>query len=149
MLWHYWFLNHAIKLQHSICNDCHMLTVLNVNISDTAIITLKDVDYSCIIHDISKSEAINLLNFCTWWSWVYIKNIIRLLAWRSKFKKSKALTKKIREELMPVACHLKKFCLSGDEKKEKESFFTEKYFQCASLVCNIWISRYFGTQRLD
>ena len=38
-----------------------MLTVLNVNISDTAIITLKDVDYSCIIHDISKSEAINLL----------------------------------------------------------------------------------------
>ena len=38
-----------------------MLTVLNVNISDTTIITLKDVDYSCIIHDISKSEAINLL----------------------------------------------------------------------------------------
>ena len=38
-----------------------MLTLLSVNISDTAIITLKDVDYSCIIHDISKSEAINLL----------------------------------------------------------------------------------------
>ena len=37
-----------------------MLTLLSVNISDT-IITLKDVDYSCIIHDISKSEAINLL----------------------------------------------------------------------------------------
>ena len=61
MICHYWFLNHAIKFQHSICNDCRMLTLLSVNISDTAIITLKDVDYSCIINDISKSEAINLL----------------------------------------------------------------------------------------
>ena len=32
---------------------------LSVNIGDIAIITLKDVDCCCIIHDISKSEAIN------------------------------------------------------------------------------------------
>ena len=31
-----------------------------VNISDIAIITIKKVDYCCIIHN-SKSEAINLL----------------------------------------------------------------------------------------
>ena len=35
--------------------------MLSVNISDTAIITVKNFDYSCIIHNISKSEAINLL----------------------------------------------------------------------------------------
>ena len=29
--------------------------------SDIAIITVKEIDYHCIIHDVSKSEAIHLL----------------------------------------------------------------------------------------
>ena len=33
----------------------------NVNISDIATITIKNVDYHCIIHNISKYKAINLL----------------------------------------------------------------------------------------
>ena len=37
------------------------LAILSVNISDIAIITIKNVYYHCIIHNISKSEAINLL----------------------------------------------------------------------------------------
>ena len=46
----------------------------NVNISDIAIMTLKNVDYCCIIHNISKSEAINLLKkFCSRRSWIDIK----------------------------------------------------------------------------
>ena len=45
---------------------CHDFTMLNdndltmLNISDIPIIAIKNVDYSCIIHKISKSEAINL-----------------------------------------------------------------------------------------
>ena len=35
--------------------------MLSVNINVTAIITGKDVDYGCIIHSISKSEAISFL----------------------------------------------------------------------------------------
>ena len=35
--------------------------MLIVNISDIAITTVKNVDYRCIIHKTSKSEAINLL----------------------------------------------------------------------------------------
>ena len=35
--------------------------MLSINISDIAIITVKNVTYHCIIHNISKSEAINLL----------------------------------------------------------------------------------------
>ena len=31
------------------------------NVTDIAIITVKNVDYHCIFHNISKSEAINLL----------------------------------------------------------------------------------------
>ena len=37
------------------------MTILSVNISDTAIITVKNVDFRCIIQKILKSEAINLL----------------------------------------------------------------------------------------
>ena len=42
-------------------NACHDLTMLSVNISDIAIITIENVDYQCIIHNISKCEAIILL----------------------------------------------------------------------------------------
>ena len=35
--------------------------MLCLNVSDTAIITVKGVNYRCIVHDISKSEAIHRL----------------------------------------------------------------------------------------
>ena len=61
MICHYWFFNHGFKFQHYVCNGCHNLTMLSVNISDIAIIFVKNVGYCCIIHSISESEAINLL----------------------------------------------------------------------------------------
>ena len=61
MICHYWFFNDEFEFQDSVCNDCHDLTMLSVNINDIAIITVKNVDYCCIIHNISKSEAINFL----------------------------------------------------------------------------------------
>ena len=35
--------------------------MLSVNISNIAIIAIKSFDYCCIIHNVGKSEAINLL----------------------------------------------------------------------------------------
>ena len=61
MIYHYWFFGHGFKFQYSVCNDCHDLSMLYLNISDIAIITVKSVDYHCIMYHISKSEAINLL----------------------------------------------------------------------------------------
>ena len=61
MICHYWLFNHGFKCQDSVCNGCHDLTLLSVNISYIAIITIKNVDYRYIIHNISKSEANNLL----------------------------------------------------------------------------------------
>ena len=61
MIFHYWFFKQGFEFQDSVCHGCHVLTMLSVNISDIAIITVKNVDYRCIIHNISKSEAINLL----------------------------------------------------------------------------------------
>ena len=54
--YYYWFFNHD-----HVCNGFHNLTMLCLNISYITIITVKNVYYSCIIHNISKSEAINLL----------------------------------------------------------------------------------------
>ena len=50
MVCQYWFLNHGFKFQDSVCNGCHDVTMLCLNISDIAIITVKGVDYRCIIH---------------------------------------------------------------------------------------------------
>ena len=61
MICHYWVFNHRFKFHNSICNGCHDLTMLSVNIREIEIIAVKNVDYHCIIHDISKSEATNLL----------------------------------------------------------------------------------------
>ena len=61
MICHYLFFNHGLKFQDSVCNVFHDLTMLSVNISDIAIITVKNVDYYCIIFNIIKSKAINLL----------------------------------------------------------------------------------------
>ena len=52
----------------------------------------------------------------------------RFLAWYIKFEKRKALKKKISEEFMPVAWHLKRwwnFSMPEDEKKEIEPIFSE------------------------
>ena len=65
MICHYWLFNHELKFQNYVCNGCHDLTMLSVNISDVAIITVKNVDYRCIVHKISK--------FCSGRLWVYIK----------------------------------------------------------------------------
>ena len=58
---HYWFFNHGFEFY---MYGCHDLTTLRLNIIDNAIITVKGVDYRCIIHEISKSEAIHL-KLCT------------------------------------------------------------------------------------
>ena len=71
MISHYWFFNHRFKFADHVCNDCHNLRhiymyiyTLCLNISHIAIIT---VDYRCIMYNINKSEAINLLekNLCS------------------------------------------------------------------------------------
>ena len=62
-LCNYWFFNHGFKFEDYLCNRCHHLTILNVNVIEIHIITVKNVDSHCIIHNISKSEAINLLEY--------------------------------------------------------------------------------------
>ena len=54
---HSWFFNHGFKFK----NSCHDLKMLSFNASNIVIIAVKNVDHRCVIPNISKSEAINLL----------------------------------------------------------------------------------------
>ena len=72
---HYWFFNRGFKFQNSVCNGSHDLTMLCLSISNIVIITIKGVDYCCIIHNISKSEAIHLLEMIIGMYKMHIKEI--------------------------------------------------------------------------
>ena len=61
MVCHYWFFSHGFNFQDSVCNGCHDLAILYLNISNIAIITVKGVDYCCIFRRITKSDTIRLL----------------------------------------------------------------------------------------
>ena len=53
------FLNKGFKFQTNVCNRCHDLLMMSVNLSNITILKIKNSDYCCIITKISKSEAIN------------------------------------------------------------------------------------------
>ena len=59
---HYWyFLNFSFKFQLNVCNKCHDLLMMSVNLSDVAILNIKVSNYCCIFSLISKNELINLM----------------------------------------------------------------------------------------
>ena len=63
MVFHYWSFNHGFQFQDSVCNSCHNLMILCLNVSNIAIITVKVVDYHYITRDMSKSEAFQFDKF--------------------------------------------------------------------------------------
>ena len=60
---HYWyFLNYILSFnQINVCNGCHDLLMMSMNLSDIAILNIQGSDYWCIVSLISKNEAINLM----------------------------------------------------------------------------------------
>ena len=54
---HYWyFLNYNFKFQSNVCNRCHDLLMMPMNLSDIAILNIKGSNYCCIITLINKNE---------------------------------------------------------------------------------------------
>ena len=59
---HYcYFLNYSFKFQPNVCNRCHDLLMMSMNLSDIAILNIEVFDYRCIISSISKYEAVKLM----------------------------------------------------------------------------------------
>ena len=57
----WYFLNYSFKFQPNVCNRCHDLFMMSINLSDIAILNIKGSDYRCIICLISKNKAINFM----------------------------------------------------------------------------------------
>ena len=61
-IYRYWyFLNKGFKFQPNVCNRCHELLMMSMNLNDITILNIKSADYHSIISRISKIEAINLM----------------------------------------------------------------------------------------
>ena len=59
---HYWyFLNYSFKFQPNVCNRCHDLLMMSMNLRNIAILNIKGSDYHCIISLISKKDSIKLM----------------------------------------------------------------------------------------
>ena len=71
------FLNKGLKFQSYVYNKYHDLLMMSLNLSNITILKTKNVDYCCTISDISKGEALILMNNIEFdrkkWSIVKIK----------------------------------------------------------------------------
>ena len=60
---HYWhFKEIGYKYQPYVCNKCHDLSIVIYDLKDFMILNIKGVNYGSYIFNISKNNAINLLN---------------------------------------------------------------------------------------
>ena len=66
-IYQFWyFLNNSFKFQPNVCNRCHNLLMISMNLSDIAILNIKGSDYRCIISLISKYKVTNLMQNAKW-----------------------------------------------------------------------------------
>ena len=59
---HSWyFLDKGFKLQPYVCNECHDVLMMSLNLDGIVILNIHCVDFCCNINGIDKSESINFL----------------------------------------------------------------------------------------
>ena len=59
------FSEKGFNFQLKVCNGCHDVLMMSMNLGDIAILDIRGVDYRSIINGISKSEAMALFNLAT------------------------------------------------------------------------------------
>ena len=63
MICHYWcFKDIGYKCEPYVCNQCHDLSIVVYDLNDFMILSIKGVDYRCYVFNMSKNDAIKLLN---------------------------------------------------------------------------------------
>ena len=63
MICHYWYFKDiGFKYQPYICNGCHDFSMVVQHLDDFVILRVKGVDYRCCVVNMSKKDAISLLN---------------------------------------------------------------------------------------
>ena len=53
--------NYSFTFQPNVCNRCHDLLMISMNLSNIAILNIKGSECCCIISLISKNESIKLM----------------------------------------------------------------------------------------
>ena len=89
-----------VKFQPYICSKCHVLLMMPMNLSDIAILKIKNADYCCIISEISKSKAIKFLkniDLTEKSETLYKKNDYQEQFWSWKFTSNSNLNKKMKK----------------------------------------------------
>ena len=54
-------MDNRFKFQPYICNGCHDVLIMSMNLDDIAILNISGADYRCVIAGTSKIEVINLM----------------------------------------------------------------------------------------
>ena len=63
MICHYWYFKGiGCKYEPHVCNKCHDLPMVVYDLKNFMILNIKGVDYRCYVFNMSRSDAINLLN---------------------------------------------------------------------------------------
>ena len=63
MICHYWYFKDiGFKYQPYVCNGCHDFSMIVQKLDDFLILRIKSIDYRCCVVNMSKNDAISLLN---------------------------------------------------------------------------------------
>ena len=63
MICQYWYFKDiGYKYEPCVCNQCHDLSMVVYGINDFMILSTKGVDHRCCVFNMSKNDAIKLLN---------------------------------------------------------------------------------------
>ena len=63
MISHYcYFKNTGYKFDPYLCNKCHDISMSTYGLENIEILNVKGVDYRCILWNITRNDAINMLN---------------------------------------------------------------------------------------
>ena len=61
-IYHHWYLlNKWFKFQKYVCNGCHDISMLYINLDEIAFLSISRGDYRWIINEISKGDSVNVL----------------------------------------------------------------------------------------
>ena len=65
MICHYWYFKDIGHKYHPhVCNGCHDLSMVVYDLNNFMILNIKDNYYRCYVFNMSRSDAMNLLNNC-------------------------------------------------------------------------------------
>ena len=63
MICHYWYFKDiGFKYQPYVCNGCHDFSMIVQKLGDFVILRVKGVDYRCCVVNMSKKDAVSLVN---------------------------------------------------------------------------------------